>query len=199
MAKRRGRPTGTRDRSAPASGRRWSNGRDDGPRRRAWRSARGSSWRAPRAGRIRRSRASCGSRGRRSGAGGGASCRSAWTGWSMSRGPGTPRRLSDAQVEQVITDTLETTPRDATHWSTRTLAKELGAESQPRSAASGAPSACSRIAARRSSSRATRSSSTKCATSSASISAPPDRALGAERRRKESDSSPGPHRARFCR
>jgi len=39
--------------------------------------------------------------------------------------PGTPRRLSDAQVEQVMTDTLETTPRDATHWSTRTLAKEL--------------------------------------------------------------------------
>ena len=39
--------------------------------------------------------------------------------------PGTPRRLSDAQVEQVITDTLEKTPRDATHWSTRTLAKEL--------------------------------------------------------------------------
>ena len=25
----------------------------------------------------------------------------------------------------MITDTLETTPRDATHWSTRTLAKEL--------------------------------------------------------------------------
>jgi transposase len=39
--------------------------------------------------------------------------------------PGTPRRLTDAQVEQVIIDTLEKTPRDATHWSTRTLAKEL--------------------------------------------------------------------------
>jgi transposase len=39
--------------------------------------------------------------------------------------PGTPRRLSDAQVEQVITDTLEKTPRDATQWNTRTLAKEL--------------------------------------------------------------------------
>ena len=37
--------------------------------------------------------------------------------------PGTPRRLSDAQVEQVIIDTLETKPADATHWSTRTLAK----------------------------------------------------------------------------
>lgn len=39
--------------------------------------------------------------------------------------PGTPRRLTDAQVEQVIIDTLEKRPRDATHWSTRTLAKEL--------------------------------------------------------------------------
>src|SRR6187549_1183497 len=39
--------------------------------------------------------------------------------------PGTPRRLSDVQVERVISDTLEKTPRDATHWSTRTLAKEL--------------------------------------------------------------------------
>ena len=29
--------------------------------------------------------------------------------------PGTPRRLTDAQVEQVITDTLEKPPRDATH------------------------------------------------------------------------------------
>jgi transposase len=39
--------------------------------------------------------------------------------------PGTPRRVSDAQVEQVITTTLETTPRDATHWSNRALAKQL--------------------------------------------------------------------------
>src|ERR1700738_3263828 len=39
--------------------------------------------------------------------------------------PGTPRRLTDTQVEHVIIDTLEKTPRDATHWSTRTLAKEL--------------------------------------------------------------------------
>ena len=38
--------------------------------------------------------------------------------------PGAPRRITDAQVEQVIIDTLETRPRDATHWSTRTLAKE---------------------------------------------------------------------------
>ena len=40
--------------------------------------------------------------------------------------PGRPRTVSDAQVEEVIVRTLETTPRDATHWSTRSLAAELG-------------------------------------------------------------------------
>jgi transposase len=39
--------------------------------------------------------------------------------------PGAPRRISDAQVEQVIALTLETTPRDATHWSNRTLAQQV--------------------------------------------------------------------------
>jgi transposase len=37
--------------------------------------------------------------------------------------PGAPRQITDADVERVITETLESTPRDATHWSTRTLAK----------------------------------------------------------------------------
>lgn len=37
--------------------------------------------------------------------------------------PGAPRRITDAQVEQVIIDALEAKPADATHWSTRTLAK----------------------------------------------------------------------------
>jgi transposase len=40
--------------------------------------------------------------------------------------PGRPRTVTDDQVEAVITRTLETTPRDATHWSTRSLAAELG-------------------------------------------------------------------------
>lgn len=40
--------------------------------------------------------------------------------------PGRPRTVCDEQVEAVITRTLETTPRDATHWSTRSLAAELG-------------------------------------------------------------------------
>jgi transposase len=40
--------------------------------------------------------------------------------------PGTPRRLSDADVERVITRTLESTPRGATHWSTRSMAQAAG-------------------------------------------------------------------------
>jgi len=40
--------------------------------------------------------------------------------------PGAPRTISDTEVERVITRTLETKPRDATHWSTRSMARELG-------------------------------------------------------------------------
>ncbi|HEY7192941.1 MAG TPA: IS630 family transposase [Gemmatimonadales bacterium] len=40
--------------------------------------------------------------------------------------PGRPRTVADEQVEAVITRTLETTPKGATHWSTRSLAAELG-------------------------------------------------------------------------
>lgn len=37
--------------------------------------------------------------------------------------PGAPRKLSDSDVERVIVTTLESKPRDATHWSTRSMAK----------------------------------------------------------------------------
>jgi transposase len=40
--------------------------------------------------------------------------------------PGTPRKVSDAEVERVLTMTLESLPRDATHWSTRSLARQCG-------------------------------------------------------------------------
>jgi len=40
--------------------------------------------------------------------------------------PGTPRKVSDADVERVLTMTLESTPKDATHWSTRSLASAAG-------------------------------------------------------------------------
>jgi transposase len=40
--------------------------------------------------------------------------------------PGAPRTISDAQVEAAVTRTLESRPADATHWSTRALARDLG-------------------------------------------------------------------------
>ncbi|WP_422927492.1 IS630 family transposase [Singulisphaera sp. PoT] len=40
--------------------------------------------------------------------------------------PGAPRTVTDEDVEEVITRTLETKPRSATHWSTRGMAKATG-------------------------------------------------------------------------
>jgi transposase len=40
--------------------------------------------------------------------------------------PGTSRRTSDADVERVLALTLETTPRAATHWSSRAMAESCG-------------------------------------------------------------------------
>lgn len=40
--------------------------------------------------------------------------------------PGQPRKLTDAQIEEVLVRTLESQPQAATHWSTRTMAKASG-------------------------------------------------------------------------
>jgi transposase len=40
--------------------------------------------------------------------------------------PGAPRTITDAMIEEALALTLETTPVDATHWSTRSLAKACG-------------------------------------------------------------------------
>jgi transposase len=40
--------------------------------------------------------------------------------------PGTPRKITDDQVEAVVVRTLETMPKGATHWSTRQMAKAVG-------------------------------------------------------------------------
>ena len=40
--------------------------------------------------------------------------------------PGAPRTIGDADVERVIALTLESAPRDATHWSTRSMAAATG-------------------------------------------------------------------------
>lgn len=39
---------------------------------------------------------------------------------------GAPRKISDEKVEQVVTETLESTPRGRTHWATRGMAKRAG-------------------------------------------------------------------------
>lgn len=39
---------------------------------------------------------------------------------------GAPRTIGDEQVEQVVVDTLESTPRDATHWSRASMAAHAG-------------------------------------------------------------------------
>ena len=40
--------------------------------------------------------------------------------------PGTPRKIADAKVEEAVTQTRETLPAAATHWSTRSLAARVG-------------------------------------------------------------------------
>jgi transposase len=40
--------------------------------------------------------------------------------------PGAPRRIDDAAVERLVALTLEEAPPDATHWSTRAMAKRAG-------------------------------------------------------------------------
>ncbi len=58
-----------------------------------------------------------------------------WRSRFIARGPaglldepkcGAPRRVSDEQVEAVVVKTLESTPRNATHWSTRSMAEASG-------------------------------------------------------------------------
>jgi transposase len=39
--------------------------------------------------------------------------------------PGRPRTITDEQVETVVIKTLESAPKDATHWSTRSMAREV--------------------------------------------------------------------------
>lgn len=39
---------------------------------------------------------------------------------------GRPRQIGDDRIEQIVVDTLESTPRNATHWSTRGMARHSG-------------------------------------------------------------------------
>lgn len=40
--------------------------------------------------------------------------------------PGAPRKIGDEQIERVLIQTLESTPRGQTHWSTREMARNTG-------------------------------------------------------------------------
>jgi transposase len=40
--------------------------------------------------------------------------------------PGTPRTIADTRVEEIVTKTLESKPKNATHWSTRGMAQASG-------------------------------------------------------------------------
>lgn len=84
--------------------------------------------------------------------------------------PGVPRKVTDDHVEAVIVKTLTEKPTDATHWSTRGMAKSLGMSQ--RLAASGRRSGSNRGSRTLSSSRPTPFSWTKSATSSPFTSAP---------------------------
>ena len=39
---------------------------------------------------------------------------------------GAPRKITDRQIEEVITKTLESMPANSTHWSTRLMAEQTG-------------------------------------------------------------------------
>src|SRR5579864_2552350 len=40
--------------------------------------------------------------------------------------PGVPRSVLDDKVEEIVRRTIEETPLDATHWSTRSMANQVG-------------------------------------------------------------------------
>jgi hypothetical protein len=78
--------------------------------------------------------------------------------------PGRPRTITDEQIEVVIVKTLESGPQDVTHWSTRSMASEVGL-TQTRCCGSGRRSGYSRTGRRPGSSLRITSSWTRSATS----------------------------------
>ena len=111
--------------------------------------------------------------------------------------PGAPRTIGDERVEAVVVNTLESEPTDATHWSTRSMARRWGS-ARPRSAGSGGPSGSSPTGPRPSSSAPIRSSSRRSATSSGCTSIRPSgRSCCASTRRAR--SRPWRASSRSCR
>jgi transposase len=82
--------------------------------------------------------------------------------------PGAPRKITDDKVETLIVKTLEETPLDATHWSTRSMAQKAGVSASWWDGSGGRPG-YSPTATRPSSCPPIRSSSKSCVTWSACI------------------------------
>ncbi|CAM5647815.1 hypothetical protein STENM327S_06164 [Streptomyces tendae] len=59
-------------------------------------------------------------------AGGSGSSSTGSPAWVTCRAPGGPRTVTDEQVAAVVKRTLESTPKNATHWSTPAMAQEIG-------------------------------------------------------------------------
>src|SRR3954465_6392670 len=114
-------------RSARINAPRWKAGLGDQRRPRLWRFGQGSFWPVPKAHQTVLWPDTRESDNRRLGNGGLVLSARDWKAYLLDEPrPGTPRKVSDADVERVLTTTLESVPRDATHWSTRPLAQQSG-------------------------------------------------------------------------
>ena len=105
-------------------------GRAGTPRRRRWRCGRGSCWRARRARRTPRSRRELGCNQVTVGKWRHRFAADRLEGLGDAPRPGAARKIGDEVVEAIVVETLETTPKDATHWSTRALAERHGISRQ---------------------------------------------------------------------
>ena len=110
--------------------------------------------------------------------------------------PGPPRTIDDATVEEVIVLTLESAPVDATHWSTRSMAKAVGISPSSVHAIWGAFGLKPHLTEEFKLSpdpqfRAGRQGPRR----RGAVPEPPRGRGGALRGRKDTDPGPGPHRA----
>ena len=112
--------------SPKKSARRWNGGLDARRARRPWRCGAGSCWRRLRVRTVGTSQRGSGAPPRRFGKWRGRFAFHGLDGLHDEPRPGKPRSITDDDVERVIVKTLEETPANATHWSTRSMAAATG-------------------------------------------------------------------------
>src|SRR5919106_5553272 len=110
----------------PRNDENWNRWRIDRDRHRPWPGERASSWRARTIATTKLWPAACGCRRPSSVSGAARFVAERVAGLFDEPRVGAPRQITDDKVEDVIIRTLETTPRGATHWSTRAMAKATG-------------------------------------------------------------------------